>query len=281
MNRIFTGVEHIAIFSANTSRLADWYVRYLDMNIIQDNGGGTYFLLMADGSIIELVPTPGGKKAAEPLQPKESGLHHLALKVDTEDFGRAVHRMVSEACVETVGDTPKQFPEGLATFHFRDPDGNITHLISRTNRLSLAAAPNLSSAPKNPLIKGIEHIGIVANDPAALRRWYVNALGCTLITRDDGRGTAFVLAPDGRTVLEFTQAVRDRGVLDYNAPGLRHLAISVAPADADRAASYLKADQVEVIEDYQILPNGQHLFYFRDPEGNVLHLIARQDPLVK
>lgn len=281
MNRIFTGVEHVAIFSPDTKRLADWYSRYLDMNIIQDNGNGIYFLLMADGSIIELVPTPGGRKADRKMQPKESGLHHLALKVEAEDFGRAVHRMIDEAGVETVGDTPKQFPEGLATFHFRDPDGNIAHLVARAHRLSLAAAPQLSTAPKNPLIKGIEHIGIVAKDPANLRRWYVSALGCTLITRDDGHGTAFVLAPDSRTVLEFTQSLHDRGIVDYNAPGLRHLAISVAPEDADKAASHLKADRVEIIEDYQVLANGQHLFYFRDPEGNVLHLIARPNPLAK
>ena len=281
MNRIFTGVEHVAIFSPDTKRLADWYVRHLDMTVIQENGNGIYFVLMADGSIIEFVPTPGGQAAKEKVQPKESGIHHLAFKVDHEDFGRAVQRLINEVGVETVGETPKQFPEGLATFHFRDPDGNIAHLIARNNRLALAAAPMLAAAPKNPTIKGIEHIGIVAKDPAALRRWYVSTMGCTLVTRDDGHGTAFVLCPDGRTILEFTQALHDRGVVDYNAPGLRHIAISVDPENAGRAASYLKADLVEVIEDYQVLANGQHLFYFRDPEGNVLHLISRPTPLAR
>jgi len=276
---IFKGVEHVAIFSADTRRLADWYVRYLDMNIIQDNGQGIFFLLMADGSIVELVPTLDGKTAAERLQPKESGIHHLAFAVTADNFGPAVYRLTTEAGVETVGETPRQFPERLATFHFRDPDGNIMHLISRGNRLSLAAPPMLSAAPKNPLLKGIEHIGIVARDPDALRQWYVDTLGFSLIVRDDGHGTAFVLTPDGRSILEFTQAQRDRGVLPYNAPGLRHIAIAVDPEDADRASRLLKADRVEVLEEYQKLANGQHLFYFRDPEGNVLHLIARAKPL--
>jgi len=276
---IFKGVEHVAIFSADTKRLADWYVRFLDMRVIQDNGQGTFFLLMADGAIVEMIPSPDGKAASERLQPRESGIHHIAFAVDADNFGVAIQRLVSEAVVETVGDTPRQFPERLATFHFRDPDGNILHLISRGQRLSLAAPPVLQAAPKTALIKGIEHIGIVARDPDALRRWYVDALGFTLIVSDDGHGTAFVLTTDGRLVLEFTQADRDRGVLPYNAPGLRHIAITVAPEDADRASRLLKADRVEVLEEYQKLPNGQHLFYFRDPEGNVLHLIARARPL--
>lgn len=276
---IFKGVEHVAIFSADTKQLADWYVRYLDMRIIQDNGQGTLFLLMADGSIVELIPSPNGQTASVQLQPKESGIHHLAFAVDADNFGPAVQRLMNEAGAEAVGDTPRHFPERLATFHFRDPDGNILHLISRGHRLSLAAPPLLSAAPKNTLLKGIEHIGIIARDPDSLRQWYVETLGFSLIVRDDGHGTAFVLTPDGRSVLEFTQAQRDRGVLPYNAPGLRHIAITVDPDNADRASRLLKADRVEVLEEYQKLPNGQHLFYFRDPEGNVLHLIARAKPL--
>lgn len=276
---IFKGVEHVAIFSPDTKRLADWYVRYLDMSVIQDNGQGTLFLLMADGSIVELIPSPNGQKATALPQPKESGIHHLAFAVDGDNFGAAIHRLTTEAEAEPVGDTPRHFPERLATFHFRDPDGNILHLISRGNRLSLAAPPILAAAPKNPLLKGIEHIGIIARDPDSLRQWYVDSLGFRLIVRDDGRGTAFVMTPDGRSILEFTQAEKDRGVQPYNAPGLRHIAIAVSPEDADRASRLLKADRVEVLEEYQKLPNGQHLFYFRDPEGNVLHLIARAKPL--
>lgn len=280
MNRIFKGVEHVAIYSADTLRLAEWYVRNLDMAIVQDNGNGVFFLLMSDGSIIELLPTLNGERAKALQQPKESGLHHIALRVEEENFGRAVHRLTNEAQVETVGDTPRQFPERLATFHFRDIDGNIMHIISRGTRLSLAVPPTLSAAPRNALIKGIEHIGIVAKDPATLRRWYVDNLNCTLISRDDGHGTAFIIAPDGRTILEFTQALHDRGIPELTAPGLRHMAISVDIADVDRASRLLKAEQVEVLEDYKQLPNGQHVFYFRDPEGNILHLIARPAPLV-
>lgn len=275
---IYQGIEHVAVFSADTTRLRDWYVQNLDMKVIVDNGAGVYFLLMANGSMIELVPSTEASVSAGRPQVKDSGLRHIALTVDTHDFGAAVHRL-TEAGVETIGDTPHQFPEGLATFHFRDPDGNILHLISRPNRLSLAVAPRLADAPKDVLIQGIEHTCIIARDPEALRNWYSDALKFQLIVRDDGHGTAFILGPDGSSIIEFIQAERDIGVEPYKAQGIRHIAIRVNPADAAEAAARLKARGVEVLEDYKALDNGVHLFFFRDPEGNVLHLIGRPSPL--
>jgi len=277
---IFQGIEHVAVFSADTTRLRDWYVHNLDMKTIVDNGAGVYFLLMADGSIIELVPSTEASLCAGQPQVKDSGLRHIALSVAQPDFGAAVHRL-NAAGVETMGTTPHQFPEGLATFHFRDPDGNILHLISRPNRLALAAAPRLADAPKNALIQGIEHTCIIANNPEALRQWYIDTLDFQLIVRDDGHGTAFVLGADGRSVLEFFQAGHEVGVEAYTAQGIRHLAIAVKPSDAAHAAKLLKAEGVEVLEDYKALDNGVHLFFFRDPEGNVLHLIGRPQPLAK
>lgn len=277
---IFQGIEHVAVFSTDTTRLRDWYVSNLDMKVILDNGAGVYFLLMGNGSMIELVPSAGPSVCAGKPQVKDSGLRHIALTVDTQDFGAAVHRL-SDAGVETIGKTPHQFPEGLATFHFRDPDGNILHLISRPNRLSLAMVPKLADAPKDALIQGIEHTCIIANDPEALRQWYIDALGFQLIVRDDGHGTAFVLGADGSSIIEFIQAENNIGVEPYKAQGIRHIAIRISQADAAQGAARLKALGVEVLEDYKALDNGVHLFFFRDPEGNVLHLVGRPQPLAK
>lgn len=277
---IFQGIEHVAVFSADTTRLRDWYVQNLDMKTILDNGAGVYFLLMANGSMIELVPSTVPSICAGKPQVKDSGLRHIALTVDAHDFGEAVHRL-QDAGVETVGDTPRQFPEGLSTFHFRDPDGNILHLISRPRRLSLAAAPRLADAPKNTLIQGIEHTCIVANNPEALRDWYIDALKFQLIVRDDGHGTAFVLGADGSSIIEFIQAQNNVGIEPYKAQGIRHIALRVNAADAAEAAGRLKGRGVEILEDYVALENGTHLFFFRDPEGNVLHLVGRPKPLAQ
>ncbi|PAT00652.1 MAG: hypothetical protein BSR46_01880 [Candidatus Dactylopiibacterium carminicum] len=165
---IYPGIEHVAIFSTDTTRLRDWYVRHLDMHCVVDNGAGGYFLLMQDGSLIEQVPASEPSLCGSGPAIRDSGLRHVALTVAAHDFGPAVHRLVS-AGVSVVGESPRQFPEGLATFHFRDPDGNLLHLISRPRRLSLAAPPRLDTAPRSGLIQGIEHVGIVANDPERLR----------------------------------------------------------------------------------------------------------------
>ncbi|MDQ7988509.1 MAG: VOC family protein [Candidatus Dactylopiibacterium sp.] len=275
---LYQGIEHVAVFSTDTARLRDWYAAMLDMKPVLDNGAGNYFMLMADGSLIELSPTTQGARSARPHM-KDSGLRHIALSVDGNDFGAAVHRLV-EAGVEAVGDSPRQFPDGMATFHFRDPDGNILHLISRPRRLSLGVAPQLSGAPVNTLVQGIEHTCIMARNPEALRQWYIDALGFQLIVRDDGHGTAFVLGADGRSIIEFIQAEADAGIDPYKAAGIRHIAIRVSAAEAATAAARLKPMGVEILEDYVARPDGVHLFFFRDPEGNVLHLVGRTDPLL-
>ena len=77
------------------------------------------------------------------------------------------------------------------------------------------------------------------------------------------------------------QAENNIGVEPYKAQGIRHIAIRVSQADAAQGAARLKALGVEVLEDYKALDNGVHLFFFRDPEGNVLHLVGRSQPLAK
>lgn len=275
---IFQGIEHVAIFSPDTRRLCDWYTHHLDMKVILDDGVGGFFLLLADGSMVELVPSAEPSVCAGTPMLKDSGLRHLALTVAPADFDAVVHRL-TELGVATIGRTPYLFPEGMATFHFRDPDGNILHLIARTRSLTQTPPPQLADAPREVLIQGLEHVGIIAHNLKRLLQWYVDVMGFQLIVSDDGYGTAFVLAPDGRSVLEFIQAERKLGAEPHRAQGIRHLAIRVAQADVEGAAKLLKAAGVTVLEDYKALDNGVRLFFFRDPEGNVMHLIGRSQPL--
>lgn len=277
---IYQGIEHIAIFSSDTARLRDWYARMLDMKCILDNGAGVYFMLMADGSLIELAPGQDPARAGKRPRVKDSGLRHIALTVSQHDFGAAVHRLV-EGGVEIVGDSPRQFPEGMATFHFRDPDGNILHLIARPRRLSLGIPPRLADAPRDTLIQGIEHTCIMARSPETLRRWYIDALGFQLIVSDDGHGTAFVLGADGRSIIEFIQAEQEVGADTRSALGIRHIAIRIALADLATGAARLKALGVEVLEDVRSLADGAQIFFFRDPEGNIVHLVGRSQPLAQ
>ena len=118
------GIEHIAIAARDTATLKDWYARLFDFKQVYDNGKGTYFLKAQDGSMIEFI-----KATDETVKPSEKalGIRHLAIAV--EDFEGMVD-ILSKENVEVVA-APVIAPNGIKTFFFRDPEGNILHLIYR------------------------------------------------------------------------------------------------------------------------------------------------------
>ena len=122
------GIEHIAIAARDTATLKDWYARLFDFRQVYDNGKGTYFLKAQDGSMIEFI-----KATDETVKPSEKalGIRHLAIAV--EDFEGMVD-ILSKENVEVVA-APVIAPNGIKTFFFRDPEGNILHLISRPQPL--------------------------------------------------------------------------------------------------------------------------------------------------
>ena len=52
---MFTGIEHFAIASPNPKRLAEWYVRTLDFEIVFEYAGN-YFVEAQNGGLIEIIP---------------------------------------------------------------------------------------------------------------------------------------------------------------------------------------------------------------------------------
>lgn len=122
------GIEHIGIFSKDTERLKNWYMKLFDWKVVYDNGKGTYFLKAQDGSMVEFVKTEtdGGTHSD-----KASGIRHLALSVD--DFDATVQQL-TEAGVEVLTEA-KVSEKGIGTMFFFDPDGNVLHLISRPQAL--------------------------------------------------------------------------------------------------------------------------------------------------
>lgn len=124
------GIEHIAIFSTDTVQLRDWYIAMFDLKMVYDNGKGTYFLAFPSGDMIELVSS---EQAAEPMHDKDCGIRHLALAIDADKFDAMVDKLKA-AGVQVVADTV-QTPNGIKTFFFRDPQGNVSHLIYRPTAL--------------------------------------------------------------------------------------------------------------------------------------------------
>jgi glyoxylase I family protein len=125
------------------------------------------------------------------------------------------------------------------------------------------------------MITGIEHVAICAKDTKALKDWYTRMFAFRTVY-DNGKGTYFLMAPNG-AMIEIIQAAEPGGILGEKVAGLRHLALSVD--DFDEMVARLKGENVEVVAAPVVSPTGIKTFFFRDPEGNILHLIYRPEPL--
>ena len=122
------------------------------------------------------------------------------------------------------------------------------------------------------MYKGIEHTAIASPDPEALAAWYETNLDFPICHRY--AGNVFVKAADG-TMLEIIPSQGDRLDSGLKTPGIRHLAISVDNFDA--ALDDLKEKGIEI--DDLIEAEGNRLAFFRDSEGNICHIIHRDQTI--
>lgn len=123
------------------------------------------------------------------------------------------------------------------------------------------------------MFKGLEHTAIASPNPEKLAQWYVNYLGFHINFSYDGN--YFVKAANG-TMLEIIPSEGERGSNKMKDPGIRHLAIAVD--DFDAAQAELKKKQVSFLTE-PINNKGNRLVFFSDHDGNIVHLIHRENPL--
>jgi glyoxylase I family protein len=120
---------------------------------------------------------------------------------------------------------------------------------------------------------GLEHTAIASPSPATLAQWYVDHLGFRHCFDYDGN--YFVRAGNG-AVLEIIPSEGPRQEQKERDPGIRHLAIQVS--DFDAAYNSLRAGGVKFVnEPYMLRTN--RLVFFTDCDGNLVHLIHREEPL--
>lgn len=120
------GIEHIAVCAKDSTALTDWYVAMFGWEIVYNNGKGTFFVKAADGSMLEVMASDGKDFVSNP---SDGGIRHFALSIDDEDFDPMVAKL-KEAGVEVVAEAVTS-SKGIKTFFFKDPEGNIFHLIYR------------------------------------------------------------------------------------------------------------------------------------------------------
>ncbi|MBX9601046.1 MAG: VOC family protein [Bryobacteraceae bacterium] len=120
---------------------------------------------------------------------------------------------------------------------------------------------------------GLEHTAIASPNPRGLASWYVDTLGFRINYEYDGN--YFVKAPNG-AMLEIIPAEGNRGSNRMRDPGLRHLAVMVE--DFDAAYEHLRSAGVQFLGEPYV-NQGNRLVFFSDGDGNILHLIQRENPL--
>jgi glyoxylase I family protein len=123
---MFEGLEHTAIASPDTRKLAQWYVDHLGFRIISEYEGG-FFVRAANQTLLEIIPAEGARAEAKMRDP---GIRHLAIAVT--DFDRA-HASLREKGVNFVGEPFVNLGNRLV--FFTDCDGNLVHLIQRERPL--------------------------------------------------------------------------------------------------------------------------------------------------
>ncbi len=131
-----------------------------------------------------------------------------------------------------------------------------------------------NSEAQRSLIKGVEHVAIATKDPQRLARWYVEHLNFAPLL--DAGATVYIKAPNS-VILEFVAAENTAPSPGIRDAGIRHIAFSVD--DLEAAHAQLKSRGIEFEPQAIVLP-GMRLHFFRDLEGNYLHLVCREKPLL-
>ena len=120
----------------------------------------------------------------------------------------------------------------------------------------------------------VEHIGLAARNTAALRDWYVEVLGSREVFTDGKSPPAFLLETLSGLMIEIYPGDTSVDANGNNKlTGWRHLAVRVDSIESARAELTRRG----VIFDEPIKPagGGGRVLFFKDSEGNLLHLVER------
>ena len=130
---MFLGIEHFAIASTNPKQLADWYAASLEFQISYEYAGN-YFIEAANGVLIEIIPAEGERAESAMRSP---GMRHIAILV--HDFDGAQRQLAAQG-VQFEGQP--YLNQGNRLLFFKDPDGNLLHLIQREKPMPSARTPS-------------------------------------------------------------------------------------------------------------------------------------------
>ena len=120
----------------------------------------------------------------------------------------------------------------------------------------------------------VEHLGLPAQNPTALKDWYIRVLGAELVFDNGQQPPAYFLRLGGGLMIEIYTAGPVRTETGNNTlAGWRHVASRVDSIAATRVE--LERRGVTFTEPVKPAGGGGNVLFFSDAEGNLLHLIER------
>jgi len=120
----------------------------------------------------------------------------------------------------------------------------------------------------------VEHIGLAARDTVALKAWYARVLGAREVFTDGKTPPAFLLEIQAGAMIEIYPAGTALVETGNNKlAGWRHLAIRVESIESAREE--LAKRGVAFEEPTKPAGGGGQVLFFKDGEGNLLHLVER------
>ena len=120
----------------------------------------------------------------------------------------------------------------------------------------------------------VEHIGLAARDTVALKDWYLEVLGFREVFTDGKSPPAFLIEMANGLLIEIYPGETSVDATGNNKlAGWRHLAVRVDSIEYARAE--LARRGVSFDEPIKAAGGGGRVLFFKDREGNLLHLVER------
>lgn len=120
-------VEHIGLAARNSAALKVWYASVLGAELVFDNRQSppAFLLRLPGGPMVEIYQ--GDRAIQETGMNTLAGWRHLALRVESLAMARA--ELTARGVAFT--DPVKPAGGGGQVLFFKDPEGNLIHLVER------------------------------------------------------------------------------------------------------------------------------------------------------
>ena len=128
MKKFFKDIEHLGIYSLDTSKLAKWYMDLLGLELLlkidkKPESKSVYFL-KSNGVIIEILPAKQG--CTEEKNFYEPGISHIGIIINNFD---KTEEYLKEKGIAL--NNVRETSVGWKIGYFKDLDGNTIEIIYR------------------------------------------------------------------------------------------------------------------------------------------------------